>query len=191
MKENPNPTSPPPGSLPAANGSSGDHIEQFRLRLQKLSLEWRRNGLPSLQGLETTADRLEMEKKELAVEGIWAKKPLMVTATIDDGLGQGLMTIHRYGRIIGVDIHHLGLLQQPKAIIAACRQLRPQFLGLTVLQLDSDDDLARIGSHLPCGTRLIAGGPVFQFDTDMALRCGVDKVCPDVAHFIDYMCRQA
>lgn len=136
------------------------------------------------------ADQLEKVKKALVIKGIWVEKPLMVTATLDDGLGQGLRTIHRYGSIIGLEIHSLGMLQTPETIIAACRRLLPRFLGLTVLQLDSDDDLGHIGNHLPRETSLIAGGPVFQYDPDMAPRCGVAAACPNVAHFIDYMCRQ-
>ncbi len=60
---------------------------------------------------------------------------------------------------------------------------------MTVLQLDSDDDLARVGHALPARTRLIAGGPVFKFDPDMADRCGIDYVAPSVAHFVAYLLR--
>jgi hypothetical protein len=71
-----------------------------------------------------------------------------------------------------------------------CRLRRPRFLGMTVLQLDSDDDLARISGQLPPETLFIAGGPVFEYDPDMAARCGIHFTATDVAHFIDFMCRQ-
>lgn len=164
--------------------------EKFRLRLQNLSNTWKKNGLPSNQQLVSIARQLEGDKKKHGIQAIWSSCPLMVTTTIDDGLGQGLEIIHRYATVMGFEIHPLGLMQTPEKIVAECRARKPHFLGLTMLQLDSDDALAYIGHHLPRKTRLIAGGPVFKFDTEMAQRCGVHFVAPDVAHFVDFMCRQ-
>jgi hypothetical protein len=191
MQENHSPETPCPTGRSTASGLHKNPNDEFRSQLQSLSQEWLCNGTPAYQELDTMAVQLEKMKKALAIKGIWTEKPLMVTATLDDGLGQGLRTIHRYGDIIGLEIYSLGLLQTPETIIAACRRLRPRFLGLTVLQLDSDDDLGQIGKSLPRETSMIAGGPVFQYDPDMAQRCGVVAVCPNVAHFIDFMCRQA
>lgn len=164
--------------------------QRFRIQLQCLSEQWGKNGLPSAQNLDRVAHQLEADKKKYRIQGIWRQKPMMVTATIDDGLGQGLNIIHRYAAVLGLKVHPLGLMQPPEKIITACRRYRPRFLGMTVLQLDSDDDLARISRQLPPETVLIAGGPVFKFDTDMAARCGIHFVAADVAHFIDFMCRQ-
>lgn len=178
-----------PASAMTTQGTASAR-EKFRIRLQNLSKAWRNSGLPSNQELVSIARQLDVDKKKHGIQGIWSSPPLMVTATIDDGLGQGLEIIHRYAAVVGLEIHPLGLMQTPGKIVAECRARKPHFLGLTVLQLDSDDDLAYIGHHLPCKTRLIAGGPVFKFDTEMARRCGVHFIAPDVAHFVDFMCRQ-
>ncbi len=95
--------------------------------------------------------------------------------------------IERYAEVVGLDVERIGLLQQPQTIIDACHRRQPAYLGLTVLQLDSDDALARIGRSLPQHTRLIAGGPVFAFDSEMAARCNVDFVADDLAHFVDFL----
>ena len=165
------------------------HQKIYRIKLQALADQWRKEGLPSAESLGIIADQLEADKQNWAIDGIWDQKPLIVTATLDDGIGQGLSTIHLFSRVIGLEIHALGLLQPPETIIEACKRLRPDFLGLTVLQLDSDDNLARVGHGLPSPTRLIAGGPAFRFDPEMADRCGVHFVARDVARFVDFMCR--
>lgn len=167
---------------------SAEH--RFRIQLQGLSQQWKTDGLPSAQELNRVAQKLEADKKKYRIQGIWNQKPMMVTATIDDGMGQGLNIIHRYAAVIGLEVHPLGLMQPPEKIVTACHKHRPRFLGMTVLQLDSDDDLARISRQLPPETMLIAGGPVFKFDTDMAARCDIHFVAADVAYFIDFMCRQ-
>jgi methylmalonyl-CoA mutase cobalamin-binding subunit len=162
--------------------------QRFRAQLQCLSDQWKNNGLPSALELDRVANQLEADKKKGGIQGIWRQKPMMVTATIDDGLGQGLNIIHRYAAVLGLKIHPLGLMQPPEKIIEACLHHRPRFLGMTVLQLDSDDDIARISRQLPPETTLIAGGPVFKFDTDMAARCGIHFVAANVACFIDFIC---
>ncbi|MBI5897150.1 MAG: hypothetical protein HZB24_14495 [Desulfobacterales bacterium] len=85
----------------------------------------------------------------------------------------------------------LGLVRPADAIVAACLAHHPEYLGLTVLQLDSEEDLARVGHRLPAGTCLIAGGPAFRYDPEMALRCGVHYVAANVAYFIDFLLKRA
>lgn len=138
------------------------------------------------------AAELSEWKQGHQVTGLWPEPaPLMLTATLDDGIGIGLDLIHRYVQVLGLRLIPLGLLQSPDAIIQACRQYQPDYLGITILQLDSDDDLAYLGKHLPADTRLIAGGPVFRYDPDMAERCGVHFVARDVSHFISFMLHEA
>jgi methylmalonyl-CoA mutase cobalamin-binding subunit len=161
----------------------------FRTQLQQISQQWRENGLPSAETVEATAVRLDTWKNEHNINGLWKTPPLMVTATLDDGLGQGLHCIHRYAAIAGLKVHHLGLLQTAAGIVSACQKLNPDFVGLTVLQLDSDEDLARVGHNLPSHTRLVAGGPAFKYDPGMASRCGVAYVAFNVAYFIDFLCQ--
>jgi methylmalonyl-CoA mutase cobalamin-binding subunit len=161
--------------------------KRLREKLVQLSREWMITGLPSRQGLEAAADDLLRWKAAQKAQSAWAVPPLLLTATLDDGLGQGLQIIHRYAQLMGMRIVPLGLLQTPEAIVAACRRHRPDFLGLTVLQLDSDDDLCQVGHSLDARTCLIAGGPVFKFDPELAQRCNVGFVARDVACFIDFL----
>jgi methylmalonyl-CoA mutase cobalamin-binding subunit len=111
----------------------------------------------------------------------------MVTATIDDGWGHGLEVIEKLAEATGVRIHSLGLLQSPASIIDDCRKLNPQFLGLTVLQLDSDDRVADIVRGLPSATLLVAGGPAFRYDKDFARRTGTHVVVKNGAAFLHFL----
>ena len=148
---------------------------------------WTAQRGASRQDLDSAADELVRWKAIHRVGGLWPRRPLMLTATLDDGIGQGLQIIHRYADILGMDILPLGLLQTPEAITAACRKHEPDFLGLTILQLDSDDDLCQVGHSLPSKTMLIAGGPVFKFDPEMAERCKVGYVAGDASCFIEFL----
>jgi hypothetical protein len=165
----------------------GDSQKILRGKLQVLHRQWIRDGLPTRQQLENVAIELELWKKNNRVAGLWDPRPCMLTATLDDGMGVGLAIIERYAAILGFYVIHLGLLQKKETIVDACLEHRPDFLGLTVLQLDSEDDLAYIGSRLPQRTKLIAGGPVFAFDPEMAGRCHICFVARDLAHFIDFL----
>ena len=111
----------------------------------------------------------------------------MLTATVDDGLGQGLAVIERFAGAIGIQLIALGLLQSPEVIIAACRRHRPDYLGLTVLQFDSEDDLIQIARGLPSKTRIIAGGPVFTGEAGFAEQTGTHHTAKNVAAFLRFM----
>jgi methylmalonyl-CoA mutase cobalamin-binding subunit len=163
--------------------------QQLRQKLRRICDRWITGGLSSREALERAADDLEQWKQSHHIDGIWPLRPLLATATLDDGLGQGLAIIERYAEIVGLNVERIGLLQPPQIIIDTCRQRQPDFLGLTVLQLDSDDDLAQIGRSLPEHTRLIAGGPVFAFDPEMAVRCNIDFVAADLTRFLDFLLR--
>jgi hypothetical protein len=162
-------------------------MHEFKYRLQRLSRKWIDQGLPSRQELEKAADALSGWKVRHRVRGIWTMPPSLITATLDDGMGHGLALIEQFAAVMGASVNRLGLLQLPETIIAACIEAKPDFLGLTVLQLDSDDALAMVGRNLFPGTRLIAGGPAFQYDRDMAQRCAVDHVAKNVAYFMDFL----
>ncbi len=147
----------------------------------------RASGGFSREQLMAAADRIHQWKRENQIAGIWNNPPLMVTATLDDGLGQGLELIHHYAGLLGMRLSPMGLLKTPEAIIEHCRAMRPSFLGLTVLQFDSEQDLATIGRQIPDETKLIAGGPVFLSDPDMADRTNVYYVAKDVLSFTTFM----
>lgn len=159
----------------------------FRRSLEEAVRQWRRQGLPSRNQLLESAENFKKERASLGIPGLWATAPHMLTATLDDAIGQGLDIIESFGASVGITVKRIGLLQPPEAIVSACRETPPDFLGLTVLQLDSDDALAQVGHNLPRPTRLIAGGPAFKFDPEMAERCGVHFMAADVAHFLDYL----
>jgi methylmalonyl-CoA mutase cobalamin-binding subunit len=160
-------------------------------QLETLSREWLAQGLPSREQVARSAQELIRRQKETGSQGLWSAKPSLLTATLDDGIGQGIEIIHLFAEAMGMQIIPLGLVRPAEVIVTACHEHRPDYVGLTVLQLDSEEELARVGHHLPAGTCLIAGGPAFRHDPDMAHRCGVHYVAANVACFIDYVLKRA
>lgn len=161
----------------------------YRETVDRLSSRWLSSGLPSRQALDAAADELEHLRDRLNVRGLWERPPVMLTATLDDGLGQGLAVIEKFAAAIGMRLIRLGLMQSPEIIIAACRQHHPDYLGMTVLQFDSEDDLIDIVENLPPGTRLIAGGPVYSGDADFAARTKTHYAAENVVNFLRFMLR--
>jgi methanogenic corrinoid protein MtbC1 len=115
----------------------------------------------------------------------------MVTATLDDGLGQGLKIIETFAEAIGMRLVSLGLLQSAATIVNACRDEKPDFLGLTVLQFDTEEALTAIAGQLPKNTRIVAGGPAFSGDPDFAERTGTHYAARNVAAFLRFMLDEA
>jgi methylmalonyl-CoA mutase cobalamin-binding subunit len=164
-----------------------DAYDDFRMAVGRLANQWMATGLPSRQGLDEVAENLECLRERLTVKGLWKQPPSMVTATLDDGLGQGLAVIEKYAAAVGIRLIPLGLMQTPEAVIDACNRHQPDFLGLTILQFDTEDDLTCIANHLPRKTRIVAGGPVFDGDPDFASRTGTHYAAKNVADFLRYM----
>ena len=162
-------------------------IDTFRNAIHQLAGDWISSGLPSHQEVDQAADRLLSLREKLDIQGLWALPPVMVTATLDDGLGQGLAVIEKYATTIGIRLVSLGLMQTPEAIIAACHRTQPDFLGMTVLQFDTEDDLIAIAAHLPPKTRIVAGGPVFSGDPEFAERTGTHYAARHVAYFLRFI----
>lgn len=111
----------------------------------------------------------------------------MLTATLDDGLGQGLEVIRMFSEAAGLEIIELGLLVAPEKIIAACKKHNPDLLGLTVLQFDSEENILKISRNLPSKTKIIAGGPVFAADQEFARQTGIHFAAKNVADFIRFL----
>ncbi|MDA8137548.1 MAG: hypothetical protein M0036_02740 [Desulfobacteraceae bacterium] len=166
-------------------------MQALRRSLEHLSQQWITQGVPSREQVMTSGQRLLQGRSAPARQSLWSSAPRLVTASLDDSIGQGLEVIHLFARVMGLVVTPLGLMQRPEAILAACHSHRPAYLGLTVLQPDSEEDLARIGLHLPPDTCLIAGGPAFRYDPEMAERCGVHYVAANVAYFIDFVLNDA
>jgi methylmalonyl-CoA mutase cobalamin-binding subunit len=160
---------------------------EFREAVGDKARQWQAAGLPSRQSLDQTAQELVCLRNQLKVLCIFRQPPCMVTATLDDGLGQGLGIIERYAAAIGIRLISLGLMQPPPVIVAACRRHRPEFLGMTILQFDTEDDLRTISENLPRNTRIIAGGPVFSADPGFAARTGTHYAARNVADFLQFM----
>jgi methylmalonyl-CoA mutase cobalamin-binding subunit len=164
----------------------GEAYDDFRAVVGRLANQWAA-GLPSRQALEEAAETLKCLRERLEINGIWGQPPSMVTATLDDGLGQGLAIIQKFAVALGMRVIALGLMQTPEAVIEGCRRHQPDFLGLTILQFDTEDDLACIASQLPRKTRIVAGGPVFSADPGFAGRTGTHFAANDVAGFLRCM----
>jgi methylmalonyl-CoA mutase cobalamin-binding subunit len=145
--------------------------------------------LPSRSQLEKAAGELRKWKVKAGSSGLWDIPPLMLTATLDDGLGQGLEVIRMFSETAGLEIIELGLLVTPEKIITACKKYKPDLLGLTVLQFDSEEDILMISKNLPSKTKIIAGGPVFTADRGFARRTGVHFTAKNVADFIRFLLR--
>ena len=162
-------------------------IRTFRAVVGRLSEEWLCDGLPSREGLDEASRKLDQLRKRSSIPGIWQRPPTLATATLDDGLGQGLAVIEAFAAAIGMRVNRLGLLQTAEGIIADCRRVKPDFLGLTVLQFDTGEDLLFISERLPEHTRIVAGGPVYASDPDFATRTGTHYAAKNVADFLRFM----
>ena len=126
-------------------------------------------------------------KVNTGVSGLWDIPPLMITATLDDGLGHGLEVIRMFSEAVGLEIIDLGLLVTPEKIITACKKNKPELLGLTVLQFDSEENILMISRNLQSKTKIIAGEPVFTAGREFARRAGIHFAAKNVAYFIQFL----
>jgi methylmalonyl-CoA mutase cobalamin-binding subunit len=161
--------------------------ELLRRKMNALLSGWEKEGMPTRTGFQEAAEKLIRWRKKNGVPGLWEPPPLFVTATIDDGWGHGLQLIELWGKAAGLKVHSMGLLRKPAEIARKCRQLNPDLLGMTVLQFDSEDDIAQITANLPPKTILIAGGPVFKPDPELAGRAGIHVVAENAAAFVAFL----
>lgn len=160
---------------------------QLLEKIRSLTETWSERGLPSRQSIVAIGNELIKWKKDSDVQGLWKQPPLMATATLDDGIGQGLELIHLFSKVAGLQTAFIGLCRTPEDIITACHRYQPDILGLTVLQLDSEPAITHIKKNLPSKTKLIAGGPIFRFDPELAQRSGIDFVASDVGGFLVFL----
>ncbi len=161
--------------------------QRLKLKLLDLVRNWKSEGLPSRDVLVKTAHDLITWRQENELAPLWPAPPLFATATIDDAWGHGLDIIELYATATGMQVVRLGLLMPAEEIVSACRRSQPDFLAMTVLQLDSEEDLVQIGHCLPPKTRFIAGGPVFKVGPDIARTARICFVAKDVAAFLEYV----
>ncbi|GBC59525.1 hypothetical protein DENIS_0464 [Desulfonema ishimotonii] len=160
---------------------------QLRRRISETLNTLKAAGRPSRTAFSDEATALIRWRHARNIGGIWKNPPLMITATLDDGWGHGLEIIHLYAEAAGLRLLPLGLLQTPEHIIAGCRKHAPKILGLTILQFDTEDALAYIRNSIPPETQIVAGGPLFRADPELAGRTGIDFVAKDAGAFMGYL----
>jgi hypothetical protein len=166
-----------------------DGKRALQIRLRELVKDW--NGtdrsFPSHSELESFGKMLLNWKRTEKIKGLWDDSPLMVSTTLDDGLGQGLRIINLYAEVAGLTVMPIGLLQPPEKIIDVCNRNFPDILGLTVLQFDSEEMIVTIRQGIDPNIKMIAGGPVFSADSEFAERTGINFVAKNVASFLEYL----
>lgn len=153
-------------------------------RIEEILTTWTETGVPDRATLHEIADGILTWRNETGIPGLWEAPPLMVGATLDDGFGLGIEIILKFAEAMGITTKFLGLMLSPEKIAAACRECQPDFLGLTVLQLDTEDQLIALRKQLPETVKIIAGGPVFRIDPELTERVGIDFVAKDAAGFM-------
>jgi hypothetical protein len=156
-------------------------------RLRALLHHWRAVGLPSRDVLLNMADEVAEWKRGKGLCGLWTQRPLLLTATLDDGWGFGLQIIERWAEVAGLQTQFLGLLQKPEVVIEACHNYGADLVGLTVLQFDSEAALAEIRRAIPTRIKIIAGGAALKYDPEMAKRTAIDCPAKDVADFLQFL----
>ena len=164
-----------------------DPASLLRERLSDLLDQWQGNELPSTYELEPVANDLLNWKQANCISGLWSKSPTMVTATLDDAIGKGIEIIQLFAEVTGIKVFPLGILQTPETIVAECNKRQPNLLGLTVLQLDTEEELTGLCRMLEPPTRVVAGGPVFAADPELARRAGLAAAIRNAAAFWDYL----
>lgn len=164
-------------------------------RINSLLKTWDVKDRPGRASLHAAADDLLAWRRSEKVPGLWQRPPRMLGATLDDGWGHGIELILKFAQALGCDTHFLGVLCPIDTIVEACEKETPDILGLTVLQLDTEAVLENLGKRLKRELtrkpQVIAGGPVFTIDPELAQRVGIDFVARDAAHFISHMLETA
>jgi len=158
-----------------------------RDRVSEMLQNWARQGKPTREDYMKGARMLETLRRQSEWGGLWPQSPLMLTATLDDGWGNGLDIIETLAASVGVTVQALGVLQSPATIVQACRDRQPALLGLTVLQFDSDEAVLQITDALPPVTTLIAGGAAYLYDPEFAERTGTHAVARDGIGFLRFL----
>lgn len=142
---------------------------------------------PSRQQLVESAAEIREWRLSRGTESAWPFPVRLATATIDDGFGHGIALIGQWADALGATVIPLGLLLSPEAIIKGCTEHRPHLLGITVLQFDTEEAVRKIHDGIAPTVRIIAGGPLFNADPEMAERAGIDAVFRDAPAFAAYL----
>ncbi len=145
---------------------------------------------PGMSGSEVLSRGRELLtwKTSQQLDGIFKTPPTLMTATLDDGIGQGLKSIHCFAELAGMKTVPLGLMQAPETIIAECRRQVPDFLGLTVLHYETEERLCSdIIPQLPDSVQVIAGGPIFATMSEAVLAAKPYRVLNNIKVFLNFL----
>ena len=95
----------------------------LREKLASLVQQWQDDGLSSKYAFEFIAPDLIEWKRTNHISGLWETPPTMITATLDDFVGQGIKTIELFAEIAGIEVTSLGVMQSPETIIKECNNI--------------------------------------------------------------------
>lgn len=168
----------------------GPAMESKRLSmaLTRLCTAWEARGLFSRNRVMSTGRQLVRWKQQHDISGLWHKAPVLVTATLDDGLGMGLDLIELYAAVAGMRVERLGLLMDSDTLVQQCQASRPDFLGLTVLREDAMELLdTQIAPAVLPETTILAGGPAFKLLPLKERREKPYVILPDLTAFVRYV----
>ncbi len=157
--------------------------------MSDLVRQWQVDGTPSKYAFEfIVSDLFEWRQERRISSGLWIDPPTMITATLDDFVGQGIETIEFFAKFAGMEVTSLGVMQPAETIVEKCSEQRPTLLGLTVLRTFAFEDLIYIGQNIPSSTLLIVGGgPCLQSEPEIATQANLHLVAKDVKDFIEFM----
>jgi methylmalonyl-CoA mutase cobalamin-binding subunit len=141
-------------------------ILKLRKIVDELTNNWKNDPKISWTQIYGIGEKLLEWKTQKNIAGLWQYPPKMITATMDDGIGQGLKLIHLFSRIAGLEIVPLGLMQSRETIINECNKQCPEFLGMTILQFETEEILNTIIPQFPEKMIVLAGGPIFKMIPD-------------------------
>ena len=165
--------------------------QALAVQFQKFLLKWNEKGKQSHLAYKEAAESIIAWKRENRIKSVFNSPPSIVTATIDDSFGMGISVINLFSEALGLNVHFLGLYKTTGDILEACIRLNPSYLGLTVLQADTEEDIAFLSENLPSTVKIISGGPVYKMDPGFAQRAGVHFVAGNADAFIRFMLAQA
>lgn len=125
--------------------------------LLNLLRTWESEGIPPRWTLISSLRSLK-ERREEEGATLIERPYLILTATLDDGWGVGLETIHAACEALGIKYVFLGLMVPPELIIQKCAEIQPDMVGLTILHEPSLELLKELDQALPKALPLLVGG---------------------------------
>jgi methylmalonyl-CoA mutase cobalamin-binding subunit len=163
-------------------------ILKLRKILDEFISNWKNDPKTSWAHIYSVGKQLLEWKTHQNIVGLWKYPPKIITATMDDGMGQGLKMIHLFSRVAGLEIVHLGLMQSPKKIINECQKQNPDFLGMTILQFETEELLKTIIPQIPKQMQVLVGGPIFNTMPDNALQNKKYHSFNHISEYLHFLC---